>query len=266
MLEGKTDMVRLYGNTPYTAVLVHGGPGAIGSLKRFAEELSEAFNIGVVEAIQSKYTIAELVEELHNQIYDNCSWPVALIGHSWGAWLVSLYAEKHPEMVDNIILVGSGPLEDKYVAEIGLRRSQNLSDEDAEIFYRLIHNQATDADMERIPAVFEKSDNYCLVNRELHRADRTDSEMHNAIWSEAAKFRTSGELLALFKRIQSKIYLIQGELDPHPAQGVIIPLQECGVHCESYVLEKCGHSPFMEKYAKDEFYSILKRIFSETAT
>ena len=29
-------MVRLYGNAPYKIVLVHGGPGAIGSLKGFA--------------------------------------------------------------------------------------------------------------------------------------------------------------------------------------------------------------------------------------
>lgn len=30
-------MVRLYGDKPYNVVLVHGGPGAIGSLKGFAE-------------------------------------------------------------------------------------------------------------------------------------------------------------------------------------------------------------------------------------
>ena len=37
-------MVRLYGNEPYTVVVVHGGPGAIGSLKGFAEfEDSDSF-------------------------------------------------------------------------------------------------------------------------------------------------------------------------------------------------------------------------------
>ena len=34
-------MVRLYGNAPYKIVLVHGGPGAIGSLKGFAKEINE---------------------------------------------------------------------------------------------------------------------------------------------------------------------------------------------------------------------------------
>ena len=257
-------MVRLYGNGPYKVVLVHGGPGAIGSLKGFAQELSELSQIGVIEAIQSKYSIAELIEELYGQIKENSSSKVSLCGHSWGAWLAALFAEKYPEMIENVILVGSGPLEDKYVSEIGDRRFQNLSEEDGAIFQRLIDNQATDSDMEQIPKVFEKSDNYCLENRELHSADRTDSQMHNMIWEEAAGLRSNGELLKSFKNIKSRIFLIQGENDPHPVKGITIPLQENGIECETYILEKCGHSPFMEKYAKDNFYKILLKIIECT--
>lgn len=50
--------IRLYGEEPYRVVLVHGGPGAIGSLKEFAQELSERLQMGVVEALQTKYSIA----------------------------------------------------------------------------------------------------------------------------------------------------------------------------------------------------------------
>ncbi|MBD5548376.1 MAG: alpha/beta hydrolase [Lachnospiraceae bacterium] len=250
-------MVRLYGKAPYKIVLVHGGPGAIGLLKRCAQELTELSQIGVVEAIQSKYSIAELIEELYNQIKDNCSDKVSLVGHSWGAWLAALFTEKYPELIEHLILIGSGPLEDKYVSEIGARRFQNLSEEDGAIFQRLIDNQATDEDMEKIPDILERSDNYCLENREKHKADKADSEMHNKVWNEAAKLRTSGELLTSFKNVKSKIYLIQGQFDPHPVKGVTIPLQENGVTCKTYILGKCGHSPFMEKYAKDEFYKIL---------
>lgn len=250
-------MVRLYGGKPYKVVLVHGGPGAIGSLKGFAEELSELSKVGVVEAIQSKYSIDELIEELYCQIKDNCANKVSLIGHSWGAWLVVLFAEKYPEMINNVIMVGSGPLEDKYVSEIGTRRFKNLSEEDSMVFKRLNNNEATDEDMKRIPYILEKSDNYCLENKEKHTADKTDSEMHNKVWREAAKLRTDGELLKCFKNVKSRLYLIQGEYDPHPAKGVTIPLQENGVRCEIHILKKCGHSPFMEKYARGEFYKII---------
>ena len=253
-------MVRLYGEKPYSIVLVHGGPGAIGSLRGFANELNERTGVGIVEAIQSKYSIAELIEELYHQIIDNCEEKVTLIGHSWGAWLVALLAEKHPELVEKIILVGCAPLKDIYVADIGIKRLANLSGEQAILFQRLIENQMTDEDMKKIPAVFEKSDNYCLKDKALHGVDKTDSEMHNMVWKEAAKLRTSGELIEVFKRIRSKIYLIQGSYDPHPVNGVVKPLQENSISCETYILEKCGHSPFMEKYAKDEFYSVLEQI------
>ena len=75
-------MVRLYGEEPYKVVLVHGAPGAVGSLKGFAEELSELSKVGIVEPIQSKYSIAELIDELYCQIKDNCVDKVTLIGHS----------------------------------------------------------------------------------------------------------------------------------------------------------------------------------------
>jgi len=253
-------MVRLYGSAPYKVVLVHGGPGAIGSLKGFAGELSEKLKIGVVEAIQSKYSIAELIEELYEQIKDNCSEMVTLVGHSWGAWLVALFAEKYPELVKKIILVGCAPLEDKYVSEIGAHRLANLSGEECAIYERLVNNKATDEDMKKIPLVFKKSDNYCLQDSELHKSDKEDSKMHNTIWSEAAGLRTSGKILDSFRRIKCKIYLIQGAVDPHPATGITIPLREIGVACEAYVLDKCGHSPFMEKYAENEFYKILQQI------
>ena len=253
-------MVRLYGQGPYKVVLVHGGPGAIGSLKGFAKELNDRTNIGVVEAIQSKYSIDELIEELHNQIQGHCFNKITLIGHSWGAWLVALYSARYPEQVDSTVLVGSGPLEDKYVSEIGMRRMQNLSEEDGALFQRFGNKQATDEDMKRIPVLFEKSDNYCLENRENHRADRTDSEMHNCVWSEAAQLRSSGKLLKIFKKIKSNLFIIQGSDDPHPDKGVIQPLEENGVEFETNILEKCGHSPFMEKYAKEKFYEILFRI------
>lgn len=253
-------MIRLYGNAPYKTVLVHGGPGAIGSLKGFAKELSELSQTGVAEPLQSKYSIEELIEELYLQIKGNCTEKVSLIGHSWGAFLVAFFAEKYPELVDKVIIVGCAPLEDKYVAEIGNRRLQNLSDEYKDIFTRLINNLATDEDMTKIPKVFEKSDNYCLIDNELHKADKTDSEMHNRVWREAAELRTNGKVLTTFKNIKSKIYLIQGAIDPHPTNGVIMPLKEHGVSCETYILEKCGHSPYMEKYAKDKFYRILLQI------
>ncbi len=251
-------MVALHGKAPYKTVFIHGGPGAIGSLKTCAEELSRLTNQGVVEALQSQYSIAGLIEELYLQIIENCQEKLPLIGHSWGAWLAVLFAEKYPKMCKTIILVGCPPLVDQYVKEITLRRLQNLSDEERNIFQRMIDHVATDEDMKRMPGILEKTDNYCLESSEKHTADNSDAEMYNKIWKEAAALRTSGALLTAFKNIQCKLFLIQGVCDPHPIEGVMKPLEENGVSCKTYILEKCGHSPFLEKYAKEKFYEILQ--------
>ena len=253
-------MVELHGKAPYKTVCIHGGPGAIGSLNTFSEELSRLTGTGIVEALQSQYFIAELIEELHQQIIEHCQENLTLVGHSWGAWLAVLFAEKYPKICKNIILVGCPPLEDTYVREISSRRLQNLSGEERKIFQRMLDCAATDEDMKKIPDILEKSDNYCIETSEKNIAYKADHEMYNRIWDEAAKRRTNGELLNAFKNIQSKLFLIQGACDPHPVEGVTKPLEENGIPCQTYILEKCGHNPFMEKYAKEKFYDVLQAL------
>ena len=84
-------MMRLHGKPPYKTILIHGGPGAVGSLEICADRLSRLSGKGVAEALQSKYSIAELKKELYEQIRENCAKKVTLIGHSWGAWLAALF-------------------------------------------------------------------------------------------------------------------------------------------------------------------------------
>lgn len=253
-------MVVLHGKAPYKTVLIHGGPGATGSLYNFAEELNRLTGMGIVETLQSRYSIAELIEELYSQITEYCQERPTLIGHSWGAWLAVLFAGKYPKICKNIVLVGCPPLADKYVKEISLRRLHSLSDEESKIFQKVIDHAAADEDMKMIPCILEKSDNYCLESSEKRMADIADHEMYNRIWKEAAELRTSGELLTVFKNSQSKLFFIQGVCDPHPAEGVTKPLEENGIPCKTYILEKCGHNPFMEKYAREKFYDILQAI------
>jgi len=249
-------MVRLYGNAPFKAVVIHGGPGAVGSMKGVAQELSMRTGLGVIEPLQNGNSISALVEQLCQQLHENYSGKIVLMGHSWGAWLTALFAAAHPEMTKHVILVGCPPLEDKFVPEIGRFRRENLNADDAEIFRRVVENRAADGDLAHMPQILDHADNFCIIGREKHAADYVDSEMYNSIWPEAAAMRTSGELKNVFRKIQCGITLIQGANDPHPHNGVTQPLSEMGVPCESHILDKCGHSPFMEKYAMEEFYRI----------
>jgi len=57
-----------------------------------------------------------------------------------------------------------------------------------------------------------------------------------------------------------KIYLIHGENDPHPITGNVYPFLQQNVDCETYILPKCGHSPFEEEHANERFFEIVKNI------
>lgn len=251
-------MIRLYGSAPYRAIFLHGGPGAIGSLQTCAATFSQITGIGVMEPLQSQYSIAALIEELYMQITEHCSEMVTLIGHSWGAWLALLFTEKYPEQVNQIILVGCPPLDANYVHEISVRRVQCLMAEERDIFQRMLAHSATDADLMRMPQILEHTDNYCLSNDEQMSADYIDSEMYNSVWQEAENLRANGALLSMVQNLKCPITLLQGVQDPHPVQGVIAPLQKIGIPCTVYLLEQCGHTPFAERYAKDRFYQILR--------
>jgi pimeloyl-ACP methyl ester carboxylesterase len=71
--------------------------------------------------------------------------------------------------------------------------------------------------------------------------------------------RQSGELLALAGQIRCPVVAIHGDYDPHPAEGVQEPLSATLGHFRFILLEKCGHTPWMERQARDAFYAILKK-------
>jgi pimeloyl-ACP methyl ester carboxylesterase len=70
--------------------------------------------------------------------------------------------------------------------------------------------------------------------------------------------RQTGELLQLGKKILCPVVAMHGDWDPHPAKGVSEPLQSILKSFQFILLENCGHKPWIEKRAKDKFYSVLR--------
>ncbi|HJT24712.1 MAG TPA: alpha/beta hydrolase, partial [bacterium] len=119
------DNLRTYGQPPYTVAVLHGGPGVSGEMAPVAQELSA--KRGVLEPLQTKDSVDGQVEELKLALEEMASPPVCLVGYSWGAWLAFLLASRHPSLVKKLILVSSGPFEEKYSPQILKTRLQRLS-------------------------------------------------------------------------------------------------------------------------------------------
>ncbi|MBU1077010.1 MAG: alpha/beta hydrolase, partial [Spirochaetes bacterium] len=73
--------IKIYGKSPYSIALIHGGPGAPGSLTPLAEELS-SFH-GILELFQSEDSLEGQVHELKSLLEKHGDHPITLVGHSW---------------------------------------------------------------------------------------------------------------------------------------------------------------------------------------
>ncbi|HYX51362.1 MAG TPA: alpha/beta hydrolase, partial [Ktedonobacteraceae bacterium] len=137
---------RKYGSSPYRVVVIHGGPGAAGSVAPVARTLGQTR--GVLEPFQTARTLDGQIEELRLVVEHNATRPVILIGHSWGAWLSALVTATYPDLVRKLILIGSGPFEEQYVPMIGENRFKRLSPDEQKEYLQLVETLNRSADPE----------------------------------------------------------------------------------------------------------------------
>lgn len=253
--------LRRYGEKPYKVAVVHGGPGAAGSVKPVCEELSEVY--GVLEPLQTEMSVEGQLNELKKVLEENTDEPITLIGHSWGAMLIYMFAAKYNHLVKKIILVSSGCIEEKYYEDLCNNRESKLTKEEKNELNSLRKSfmNPNDKDMNKVFARFgalmEKLDSYEPI--EIENDESLFSyEIFEKVWTEARALRKSGLLYDMGKNIKCKVVAIHGDYDSHPAEGIRTSLEKLFSNLRFYELKKCGHSPWREVYAKDEFYKILR--------
>jgi pimeloyl-ACP methyl ester carboxylesterase len=256
--------LRKYGDPPYKVAVVHGGPGAPGSVAPVARELSK--DIGIIEPLQTKDSLEGQIKELADVLKKNADLPAILVGHSWGAWLVYFIAVHYPALVKKLILVGSGPFEQQYADNITGDRLTRLPEKDRIEFLNMVDiaNNPTALDKDKalakIGELAAKADTYDALPPEKEPEPLPVSEeINRLVWAEAKELRITGELLEMGKKIKCPVVAIHGDYDPHPAKGVKEPLKLVLKDFKFIPLQKCGHYPWMERYAKDEFYEILRK-------
>lgn len=184
---------------------------------------------------------------------------MTLIGHSWGSWLSVLFAAQYSSKVKKLILVGCAPFEPKYAENIMENRLNRLSDSEKNRFLSLIETLQNKDNQKNIAVLlefFKKTDSYEPVRVKENKS--FSLKLHSLIWNEAKNLRKTGQLLDYVDKITCPITIVHVKYDPHPLKGVIKPLEDRGRDVNLIVLEKCGHTPWIEKFAKKEFYSILE--------
>jgi len=254
--------LRVYGKKPYSVVVVHGGPGAAGEMAPVAVELSS--EMGILEPLQRAMTIRCQLEELKNLLESAASLPCVLVGFSWGAWLSFMCAAHYPALIRKLILIGSGPFEEKYALRIHKTRMNRLEIEDKAEVESLLNCldkpgvREKDKTFARLGEIISRADAYNPISFEAKGLE-CSFELFQSVWTEAEELRRSGMLLNLAKHIRCPVTAIHGDYDPHPAEGVKKPLKAVLKNFQFYLLKNCGHKPWVERQARDEFYSLLRQ-------
>jgi len=254
--------LRFYGNKPYSVAVLHGGPGCPGALAPVARELSS--DRGVLEPLQTADTIDGQVFELAAVLRENADLPVILIGWSWGATLGFIFAARNPYLVQKLILVCAAAFEAKYMANIYTDRLLRLSEDARKEVFALEKSiwdsseEDKSASMARLFELFTKADSFNLLP---HRDEVLEYQLdiNISVGLEARKLETGGKFLELGKKIECPVVAIHGDYDTHLPAGVNGPLSRMLKDFRFILLEKCGHEPWYEKYARDKFYEVLRK-------
>ncbi|HOP09751.1 MAG TPA: alpha/beta hydrolase [Candidatus Methanofastidiosa archaeon] len=253
--------LRRYGRNPYNVVLVHGGPGAAGGMAPIGREISDI--AGILEPFQTRMTISGLVDELHGAITARANAPVTLIGHSWGSWLSMIFASQHTNIVNKVILIGSGAFEESYAKGIMDTRLGRLDGSEKAELLRLneeLDNAGPERRSELMSAfgrLMSKADSYAPTDGEDEDMI-CDYDIYENIWREAERMRRDGTLMRMAGLVKCPVVAIHGDHDPHDPDGVRIPLSKSVENFRFILLERCGHEPWHERYAREPFYDALR--------
>ena len=253
--------VKRYGPPGRTVVVIHGGPGAPGSAGLLAEGLADPLH--VLEPWQRlssdiPLTVARHLEDLEDVLSNVIPEErPALVGESWGAMLALAFAAAHSKRVAALGLIGCGTFDETARARLHSTLAERTP---AELENQLTRLEARILDEnERAAEAHALSDSLYTYRRAVAGSvTRFDLKGHQESWNDMIRLQGAGSYPAAFEAIECPVLMLHGAYDPHPGGMIRDGLQEFIPQLDYIEFEQCGHSPWVEEYARDRFFSILR--------
>jgi pimeloyl-ACP methyl ester carboxylesterase len=187
--------------------------------------------------------------------------PPALVGESWGAMLALAYAAAHPQRVCAIVLVGCGTF-DK-VSRLQMRRTlDERMDDDLRNRLDQLEHEVPDPEV-RLAKRYELTKT--LYDVDPVDPDQSDDETppvdiraHTETWNDMVRLQEEGVYPAAFAAIKAPILMLHGAYDPHPGGMIRASLSPYLPQIEYREWARCGHSPWLERAVRDEFFDVMR--------
>jgi pimeloyl-ACP methyl ester carboxylesterase len=91
-----------------------------------------------------------------------------------------------------------------------------------------------------------------------------DAVAHSETWADMVRLQSEGVYPAAFAAIECPVLMLHGEVDPHPGRLTRDDLRRHIPQLEYRELSKCGHSPWLERQARDEFFGCLNESLAKS--
>ncbi len=257
--------VRTYGDTGPLVAVLHGGPGAPGSVAQLARDLSSFSR--VLEPLQRRsgdipLTVAQHVADLAAVLPE----PTTLIGSSWGAMLALSFAAAHPDKARSLVLVGCGTYDrvsrDVYHRTMNDRLGPVGQERKAQLKRQLTDTDQPDAVLAQIGALDGYAQAFDLVEEPNYTG--IDAAGHRETWSDVLRLQDEGIEPAAFSAITCPVLMLHGDTDPHPGRSTHETLREFIRQIEYVEIPQCGHEPWLERWGREPFLDTLRRWVEET--
>jgi pimeloyl-ACP methyl ester carboxylesterase len=250
---------REYGTAGPLVLVLHGGPGAAGHAVGVARGLAGAFR--VLEPFQrasggAPLTVRQHVEDLQVLIESRAEpTPPVLVGTSWGAMLALAFAAAHPELAGPLVLIGCGTFDLDARVHLHATLEERMTPALRARLRRLDEqipdpNALMEARMECLTPVYS----YDAVEPEPLQCDARAME---ETWADMVRLQAEGVYPAAFKAVRSPVLMLHGTFDPHPGRMILESLRPHLPRIEYREWARCGHSPWLERAVRDEFFQVL---------
>jgi pimeloyl-ACP methyl ester carboxylesterase len=250
---------RSYGSAVDIAVVLHGGPAAVGNAKELAEGLSGLFR--TIEPWQrgsgpDPLSVQQHIDDLDELIetFSENGKPI-LIGESWGAMLALAYAAHAPETISRLVIVGCGTFD----PESGSQLQRTIAERtDEELRTRLDQIRKENGGTRDLAAAMSPIYDFDRVHRKPDpEIPPFDEIAFRQTWDDMVRLQDEGVYPVSFSAIQVPVLMLHGDYDPHPGRMIRDSLLPYIPDLEYVALANCGHSTWLERQARDAFFLTL---------
>ena len=248
-------------------ILLTGGPGyGVASMKSWADSLGDEFesvlfdqrgtglskNVRIDSSTINLTRACRDLDKLREHFGDEA---LTLCGYSWGAMLALTYASVYPARVQNLVLVGPGPIDMSLwkAFQDNAERDTYPAERDSIAYWsrpEVVSRDPAHAGLMwtiffLLNRFYDHAWGRSVCEKYFSHADYNPT-MANLMWKV---LYTSYDIKKPLKQYRGRCTIIRGRQDNIPEQAVY-QIVQCIPQTKVYYIERCGHLADIEKPAE----------------